>query len=940
MENFLNRRMFATPIRAAEGVYVPTIEDILQFYQGEFDANGQPINQEALAQAAELATIIGTPANKDNSQFILDDAMAEKYKALGANVIPDGVGGQKFGDTFPNMTNAPSLNELYSGANTEEEKINLANISTDGVKIDDGLTVFNADNLSPEMQTNLDALNQKEAATLKMQEETNNLNNQRQLELNSANAPATVARDLTTEDEYAQRQLDIANQKELFEGLQKSGIKNLAGDTTQPITGDANIELIKRNILRGTNIVEQDKDDPIYGNLSAVDRMKIDDAISDKKKEDLDLTYSGEDGIRNFIDAAGSSAEAAIMIWNDISNATGRIAEGADELLEGWKKAFSKGFSDEQKENLDKQLDYLKSKNEDGEKDLGVGAPVFGVDMETLKKGGENIKEWYKDTIFPEVFTNVQNLFGAKELGDGTLSADQQTGTVAATVDPRKQSGLSEEQDKEIDLADRPPSIVEDVSFKTKVDETKNKVIETVEEIKETVIEKFPEIKDKVTEKIEVLKEKLKNGDITKESFFEKINEIRDVTIDKVTDLNSGDKVTAIEFLTDLFEDVKKSTTDLFTKKEVPNELDNITAGVSEGGDKKIDVAGRADVETPIKKEEVAEIDKTITDNKEVVTNNNEGAGTVAANESAGTGSGSSAFTTTTGSGTSSGDLNVQNMIAETAKQTGYNFKGLDDSKDDLALKTMMYGIELFMTPGKFSEAVGSVAKKALTNEINQRYKTKAAQSKFRGELFKTILAGKMDIAKEMAKLSGKKPDYSSGYSFPKGSVDRSVGSWIKNNMGMDIQIDYPDGIPKDPKGIVAYNFVQEFKNQVQEIADVRKAEGGKPSLNEELLQEAYNNISGDYKANKAELNAVNKIWNYVTGKSEEEIEQQKIEGGSLTIDRRKSQSKDIPTTGVMTDAMIATVMKDNKQITSKAQAIEILKQTEELKNWDFSQVE
>ena len=128
-----------------------------------------------------------------------------------------------------------------------------------------------------------------------------------------------------------------------------------------------------------------------------------------------------------------------------------------------------------------------------------MGPPIFGVDMETLKKGGENIKEWYKDTIFPEAIEGgvdiIQNIFGAQDLGDGTLPADQQTGTVAPTVDPRKQSGLSEEQDKEIDLADRPPSIVEDVSFKTKVDETKNKVIETVDEIKETVIEKFPEIK-------------------------------------------------------------------------------------------------------------------------------------------------------------------------------------------------------------------------------------------------------------------------------------------------------------------------------------------------------------------------------------------------------------------------------------------------------------
>jgi hypothetical protein len=37
MQNFLNRRMFTTPIRAAEGTYVPTIEQILNFYTGGFD---------------------------------------------------------------------------------------------------------------------------------------------------------------------------------------------------------------------------------------------------------------------------------------------------------------------------------------------------------------------------------------------------------------------------------------------------------------------------------------------------------------------------------------------------------------------------------------------------------------------------------------------------------------------------------------------------------------------------------------------------------------------------------------------------------------------------------------------------------------------------------------------------------------------------------------
>ena len=214
MQNLLNRRMFARPIRAAEGVYVPTLEDILQFYEGGFDASGQPIDQEALAQATELATILGTPANKDNSQFILDPVMAEKYKALGANVIPDGFGAFKFGENLSGSANVPPISYMEG----EKDKIDIDNIPQEGVKIDENLTVFNSENLPADLQTEVDQKNK-------------------------------------IEDEYAQRQLDIANQKELFEKLKNTGIKNLAGDTTQPITGDENIEIIKRNIMQGTNLL-------------------------------------------------------------------------------------------------------------------------------------------------------------------------------------------------------------------------------------------------------------------------------------------------------------------------------------------------------------------------------------------------------------------------------------------------------------------------------------------------------------------------------------------------------------------------------------------------------------------------------------------------------------------------------------------------------------
>ena len=888
MENFLNRRMFQSPIRAADGVYVPTLEDILQFYQGELDANGQPINQEALAQAAELATVVGTKQGSINTQLLDDIVSTNDAGRLPSQAEIDASG------IFGNQSNIA----------TEDESINLNNISTEGVKIGDDLTVFNADNLPVDLQNKTDAMNKSEADALRMQEQTNNLNNQRLLELNSANNPATEARDLAAEEAYAQRQLDIANQKELFESLQGSKVKNLAGDMEQDLSMAETMAMNERNLKRewadinaedfGKNLAETDK--KIFKKsleviLPAISNIKTNTVEGAKKLTDLVTSYFSE-----VTDIDPTTKEEMI-------ESVTFIAKGPPKEIDPSRAP----------DNISSLRRDIENQTDDGNS--------FGSFIKRIGGG-------------------IRDLVVGAPLGDGTL--DNKTVNVKLLNELEKliprETGTDTDTDTDTDLSS-------EFNFKTKVNETKNKVIETVDEIKETVIEKFPEIKDKVTEKIEVLKEKLKNGNITKESFFEKINEIRDVTIDKVTDLNSGDKVTAIEFLTDLFEDVKKSTTDFFTKKEVPIESDTITSGTSESGDKKIDVAGRADLETPIKEEEVAEIDKTITDGNEVVTSNNEGAGNVAVNESVGTGSsgtGSSAFTTTTGSGTSSGDLNIQDMITATAAQTGYNFKGLDDSKDDLALKTMMYGLKLFMTPGKFSDAVAAVGTEALTNEINQRYKTKAATAKFRGDMFKTILAGKLDIAKEIAKLQGKKTDYKI-YNYEDKMLNASVGSWIRNNLGIDVQLEF-DGLPpkNDSEAGAAYIFATKFKQEIQKIGNNRKTEGTEdPSIDDELLIEAYNNISGDFKASKAELSIIDKTFNWVTGKSDQEIEAQRVEKGSLeTSDQYKRKLVGGKNNKVITEVMINNAIEKNSNLSlTREDVIKALQNDPTFKDWDYSRV-
>jgi len=51
----LDRRMFIRPVMAAEGTYMPTIEQILNFYTGEFTDDGRPVDMEAFQAAIEVA---------------------------------------------------------------------------------------------------------------------------------------------------------------------------------------------------------------------------------------------------------------------------------------------------------------------------------------------------------------------------------------------------------------------------------------------------------------------------------------------------------------------------------------------------------------------------------------------------------------------------------------------------------------------------------------------------------------------------------------------------------------------------------------------------------------------------------------------------------------------------------------------------------------------
>ena len=883
MENVLNRRMFQQPIHAKSGVYVPTIEDILQFYQGEFNANGEPIDQEALMRAADIATIARAAANKDNSQFLLDDEMAEKYKALGANIIPDGRGAQMFGtdvqagdtqsDGGWNIDDLP-LNELLQ---QEEAKVlggsdgifkNNENLFIDGVTVDEGpdLKIHDFDNMPAHIQEQVEAMDKSENDYAQEQLFMDKLNNQRQLELMGANNPATVARDLEKEINYQKLQKERENREEFAK------VRNLAGDREQDVSEDAQVEMIKRNIVQGTNIIEPGTEE--FKNLSAVNRMKVKDAITKKRKEELDLTDVSETGMQNIIEAAGGSAEVAIEIWNDMKNFGGEVAEGADEMLTGWKDAISSGWSDERKKTLNDQVDYLKTKDGRAPDNItslrrDIEEQAGGREKNTLKGflkktnkninellfgsalgGDDEIKPGGRDALLNELQKLIQP--GAKQstVEEDKLTTEEEYLKASGAGDSVDTSIFKEEtEDKETifgkivtDLNEQMDKIQSDRENNLIDGDTFNEAINTINDKKNQLLEKFNETDTK--------KWLDKKG--------EELSDFRKEALEDEADSNEDGKVGPIE----LFEYHLKQ------KQKAQESEDRIKGSMigsspADAIERAKEAAKKKNAERIVEESKVTEGDgvATIEDTQEEIVTTDEVADSDRAINAADT---ATVTTDTVGLDAASeavpaGTSAMAQLIAETAKETGYNFGAMDQTKDDLALKTIMYGLKLATTPGKFSDAVLATGFDAVKNEINERYKTKASKQKFAGTLFNTMLAGKLDIEKEKVKSANKavvQKKYDFGKNFERDVLLKITTGNPAKGLGFDLSgLDLEGEINEDNKG--AKMFVQDLMNEMQMLAN--KAVTANPGTEtvdpDKLFNQAYENLSPVYSVVTEDFN-------------------------------------------------------------------------------------
>ena len=858
MENVFNRRMFQQPIYAQSGTYVPTIEQIMNFYGGGFTADGEPKDMEAFQTAIQNANRANTAGLFEDGQPIdnLFSAGQEQKDFMKENNID-----RMYDPIFKTYNTPGVMNFTPDDDNRNFLKDYLIQKDREKQQQEN----FKTGN-SP-----ADAIERAKQAA-KIEEPTQFIT-----ELMNANQPATPARDVSEEQKFAQLQSDSKNRKDFAESFKTSGIANLTGGTTQPVTEDENIEIIKRNILQGTNLVTPKTEE--YKNLSATDRMKVADALMQQKRKEVDLTKSSEEGFQNFIDAAGGSTEIAIELWNDIRNKGGEYVEYADEILEGWKNAISSGFNDDQKQSLTDQVNYLKSKSPV----TGTTAPgqssdlnIFGLDSKTLEEGAERYKERYKDSIFPEYIeegANIfQNIFGASDMGDGELSKENKSLQDKRIEDQKQKDMRSVEEEylKASGLKGVDTSI-----FKEKTEDKENVIKKTVDSLdaqmdklfndrdnniidEETFNKKLNVINDKKNDLLE------KFNDTSAGKFLdEKTEEVSDYLKEKGQKLNDFKKQ-ALEDGGDTNEDGKVGPIELFQyhlkQKKIEKQKQEGMRSVEEeylkasglDDERKKNAEKIVEESKVIKTEDdgVATIDDT---EQEIVTTDevkdsdnaiNKADTATVTSDTVGLGAADGAVP----AGTSA----MQKLIADTAKETGYNFGGIDQTKDDLALKTIMYGLKLAMTPGKFTDAVMETGFDAVKNEINERYRTKASKQKFAGTLFNTMLAGKLDIEKEKVKAANKavvQKKYDFGKNFERdvllkiatGNPDKGLGFNL-SGLGLDEEIN------EDNKG--AKMFVQDIMNEMQMLANKAvTANPGTETVDPDILfNQAIENINPVYK--------------------------------------------------------------------------------------------
>jgi hypothetical protein len=718
----LDRRMFMRPVMAAEGVYMPTIEQILNFYTGEFTDDGQPVDMEAFQAAIEVARkadeagLFPEKGKPIDNYLYFGKEVKDFAEKEGVNVQEPVYGQYPSGAQLGELDKEASfLKDLYSIPARKEYAD--SRVESDKIKAE-------ADAQKESFLSAMEATKDFEFPKPEQVDVEQGFVEEKKIEDN----PYLKELEKFQKTSAANIDMPMVDQRKLYQSG-KAGIPEVKLDDNQVAAINA------RNYMR-----------------------ELSDQFPNMKPEDVETMLKN---------AVTQNKGLSSMI-NVGDNITGR-----DEV-EGAGVTSTPGYENFVNDMLN---EYYQKNPEARPKTITNNAGPFNYLPFSSGPFDFNFKP--EDEEYINKIKERGGVEGTFEItDDGRIARKTGIETVADDVEGDVKRGDLEYQIKESEQAN---------------------IAKAIKDKQDAEPEFF--------EKEEVIKKYDKDGD-GELSFLEKAEVV-------------AGGLTGV---------------DVSVKKETPSEIDSIVAGTSEAGDKKVDLAGRAD-NVGMSEEEVKEDEKKLND-----ADLKDGADTKDDDENKLSTAGESSTSSTEDNEMSAFD----SEIAKVANEAGFSWKdmvGDGSSKDNDALEMMMYGLKLATTPGSFNDAVMLNAKDYLNNKIKRNYKTAAAKADLKKQIFLKYLQGNIDLKKWNAEqdYKAKNKSYNESKFYSNDEMDGMIADWAMGNFKLNLQGAEP--------GSAEYGLTLAMKDEITKIASEYKKDGKAPPRN--ITQMAYDRIDDDFNITK-----------------------------------------------------------------------------------------
>ena len=711
--NPLNRKMFQQPIKAQSGVYVPTIEQIMNFYQGGFDQAGQAtrlMNKEGFfpgEDGGDPLKFMFYPNNKEGILGIADQTGFPGVQSMGftGDDVPEGNAYQSIIDQGTQEQIAGIMAAAASDPSQRQQPVidSLLREGAEGIAGVEG---------APETVTT-------EEGTVEKTE-----------------LPIIDVTDKLDKTDSFDPKLEEDNPKDLSEVMENQSNKII--DTFDALNSEAGGEAF-------TDVIKNQSQ--LLINKALVD-------LNRAKTLGVEATKEAAEFTRGVIANIAPSEESVNDFYDAFSTLTGiDIRPGAtpfkiDSLADS-------GFAQASKEgNLGEFI---------------VDSTVDAIDKDEKGNIRNPLAQWQK--MINDVNTK-------------TKAAGDEVENIKRILGSNYQS-LSETDQKLYDKYSQNPTMSNFlVGTKDALDNSINFVKDSVNNVKNTTLTEKQKVisdADNIKTEMDTILQRYQNNEISKEEFETLMNEKNDQ-------------------LRILGEEVNSKVEE--EQKEIINSenKDNVTGTISTGDAEASDAAAVA--------EATGGAGAT-----------SDGAGKAVVSESISSG--------------------FSEIIGNALKESGYNLGAVQNPDSD-ALKMIYYGLQLAQTPGKPLDAAIQTAGQYVKNEINERYKSKAAQQKLRGEIFKVLLSGKMDLLKEEIKAGNKITKQTKYDLGDKDLLNGTILSTLSTNFNRSID---PDNLTTENLDSVDARYITAVRNKMQSLANGYYNAGDTVPDGDMLALEAINEV-------------------------------------------------------------------------------------------------